>query len=152
MTSAGSGKSSLPAAEIARRLIESRQPERTESDGRARAVAVACNDLYLGLSRWVGRDGCHALFTRALAQARADNATLNQIQLRPGSDPYVDGVSESVASHGDALVADALESMLVQLIGLLDRLIGGDMTTKLIERSIAALRRDGTSNGRREEA
>ena len=153
MASADSGKHSLSARQIARRLIESRQPEREQPDGHARTVAVACNDLYSGLTRWVGRDGSHALFTRALAQSRADSRTLEQIRLRPGAEPYVDGVEESIQSHGDSTVAQALESMLVQLVELLDRLIGGDMATKLIERSIAALRPgDATPNDRREEA
>lgn len=138
---------------VARRLIDSRQPVREETDGRARAVAAVCNDLYRGLSRWVGPDGSHALFTRALAQARNDSATLGQVQLRPGADPYIDGVAESILSHGDAMVADALESMLGQLIELLERLIGGDMATKLIEQSIAAHgHSDAASNDRREEA
>jgi hypothetical protein len=153
MSSADSDKDSPSARQAARRLIESRQPEREESDGRAYAVAVACNDLNRGLSRWVGSDGCHALFTRALAQTRTDSTTLDQIQLRPGADPYVDGVAESIASHGDSMVAEALESMLVNLVELLERLIGRGMATKLIERSIAALvNGDATSNDRREEA
>lgn len=153
MASADFGKHSLSARQIARRLIESRQPERDEPDGYARTVALACNDLYRGLTRWVGPDGCHALFTRALAQARAASAVLDQIQLRPGADSHVDGVEECIRSHGDSTVAQALESMLVQLIELLDRLIGGDMATKLIERSIAAPgHADATSTNRREEA
>ena len=153
MSSADSDKDTSSARQTARRLIEGRQREREESDGRASTVAVACNDLYRGLSRWVGRDGCHALFTRALAQARTDSAALEQIQLRPGTDPYVDGVAESILSHGDSTVAEALESMVVYLVELLERLVGGGMATKLIERSIAALGRgDATSNDRREEA
>jgi uncharacterized Ntn-hydrolase superfamily protein len=101
----------------------------------------------------VGPDGCHAVFTRALAQARAGSASLDQIRLRPGADPYIEGVEESITSHGDSEVADGLESMLVQIVELLERLVGADMTTKLIERIIAALGSgDATSNDRREEA
>lgn len=152
MDSPGSGKSSLSARQIVRHLIESRQPEGQESDGRARTAAVACNDLYRGLSRWIGADGCHALFTRALAQARTGSATLEQLQLRPGAVPYVEGVGESVSSHGDTAVADSLQSMLVGIVELLERLIGGEMATKLIERSIVSpTRRDATSNDRQEE-
>ena len=153
MSSADSDKNNLSARQAARRLIESRQAEREESAGRAHAVAVACSDLYLGLSRWVGPDGCHALFTRALAQARTDSTTLAQIQLRPGAEPYLDGVADSIRSQGDSTVFAALESMLVQLIELLERLVGADMAAKLIERSTTAPgRRDAMSNDRREEA
>ena len=142
-----------PARQIARRLIESRQSERVRDDTPARAAGAVCGYLYRDLARWVGHDGCHALFTRALAQTRTQNSVLEQIQLRARSEPYLEGVAETMMAHGDAATADALESMLVHLIELLGRLIGDDMAMKLIERSLAASDRGGTtSNSRREEA
>jgi hypothetical protein len=73
------------------------------------------------------------------------------IQLRPGADPYVEGVEESIRSHGDAATADALEAVIVHVIELLGRLVGDSMAAKLIERSIAAPPHgDATSNDRRE--
>ncbi|MEX2109331.1 MAG: hypothetical protein WD802_01835 [Gemmatimonadaceae bacterium] len=141
------------ARKIARRLIESRQSERVRDDTPARAAAAACGYLYRDLARWVGHDGCHALFTRALAQARTEGPVLEQIQLRARSEPYLEGVAETIMAHGDAAPAKALESMLRQLIELLGRLIGDDMAMKLIERSLTASDRGGiTSNSRREEA
>jgi hypothetical protein len=78
---------------------------------------------------------------------------LAQIQLRARSQPYVDGVPETIMAHGDAATAEALESMLVHLIQLLGRLIGDDMATKLIERSLGvSARGDTISDSRREEA
>jgi hypothetical protein len=142
-----------PARHIARRLTTSRQLERKGGDSSARAAAAACDDLYRDLSRWVGPDGCHALFARALAQTRVDYATLDQIKLRPRSEPYLDGVAETIMSRGDAATAEALESLLVHLIELLGRLVGDDMAMKLIERSMAAAERgDATPDDRREEA
>jgi hypothetical protein len=142
-----------PARQIARRLIESRQPEGKGADSRSRAAAAACEDLYRDLSRWVGTDGCHALFTRALAEARTEYTALDQLQLRPRSEPYVDGVAEAIMAHGDPATAEGLESMLVRLVELLGRLIGDDMATKLISQSLAASESsDKTSDGRREEA
>jgi hypothetical protein len=88
------------------------------------------------LSRWVGPDGCHALFTRALAEARSRHPALAQIHLRVRSDPYVDGVAETTAAHGEPAAAEALEAMLAFLIELLGRLIGEDMAMKLIQRSV----------------
>jgi hypothetical protein len=152
------GKNSLsndqpPARQIAHRLVNSRRSERAGGDTAARAAAAACDHLYRELSRWVGSDGCNALFTRALAQARTEYPALGQIQLRPRSEPYIDGVAETIMAHGDAAAAEALESMLVRLIELLGRLIGDDMAMKLIERSLAASEgRDAISAGRREEA
>jgi hypothetical protein len=142
-----------PAQKIARRLIESRQSERVRDDTAARAAAAACGYLYRDLARWVGHDGCHALFTRALAQSRTETPVLEQLQLHARSEPYLEGVAETIMAHGDAASADALESMLVHLIELLGRLIGDDMAMKLIERSLAAAERGGTtSNSKREEA
>lgn len=141
-----------PARQMARRLIKSRQQEGRAGGSRTRAVAAMSEALYDDLSRWVGRDGCHALFTRALAEAQVEYAILDQIKLRPRSEPYIDGITEIIMGRGDGETADALESMLVHLIELLSRLIGDDMATKLI-RSTAAPRRGQTvRDARREEA
>lgn len=141
------------AQQIARRLISGYRSEPGEGDTSARSAAAACDQLYRELSRWVGPDGCHALFTRALAQARTDDPALGQIRLHARSEPYIDGVAEAIMAHGDPATAEALESMLAHLVELLGRLIGDDMAMKLIERSLAASERgSGTSDGRREEA
>ena len=146
--------SDQPAAQqIARRLINSHRSESAEGHSVARAAAAACDQLYRELSRWVGPDGCHALFTRALAQARTEYPALGQIQLHARSEPYIDGVAEAIMAHGDPATSEALESMLISLVELLGRLIGDDMAMKLIERSLAASESAGeTSDGRREEA
>ena len=142
-----------PRQEIARRLIDSRRHERTGADTGARAASSASDHLYRELSRWVGVDGCHALFMRALAQARIEHPALVQIQLHPRSDPYIDGLAATIMAYGDAATAAALESMLVRLLELLGRLIGDDMATKLIGRSLAASEAgDKNSDSTRERA
>jgi hypothetical protein len=134
-------------------MIDSRRSKPAEGHSAARAAAAACDNLYRELSRWVGADGCHALFTRALAQARTEHPALAQIQLHARAEPYVEGVAETIMAYGDRATAEALESMLVRLVELLGRLIGDDMAMKLIERSLTSSDRgDGTSHGRREEA
>ena len=141
------------ARKIARRLINSRQSERADGRSPARVAVAASEQLYRELSRWVGPDGCHALFTRALAQARLDYPALAQIQLHARSEPYIDGIAETIMAHGDPATAEALESMLVRLVELLGRLIGDDMASKLIERSQAGPERgDAPSGIKREEA
>jgi hypothetical protein len=77
---------------------------------------------------------------------------LGQIQLRARSEPYIDGVAETIMAHGDPATAEGLEAMLVHLIELLGRLIGDDMAMKLIERSLAASDRGDPTSDRREEA
>jgi len=141
-----------PARQIALRLIEGQQLNRTAADTTAHVTAAACDKLYKDLTQWVGPDGCHALFARALAQARREHEALEQIQLRPGVEPYMDAVAETIIAHGDDTTADALSSMLVTLIELLGRLIGDDMATKLIERNIPdAVRQKPIGNGRKRD-
>jgi hypothetical protein len=158
MNTSDQGKETLsrdqpPARQIAHRLINSPRSGRAGGEADARAAAAACDHLYRELSRWVGSDGCNALFTRALAQARTEYPALGKIQLRSRSEPYIDGVAETIMAYGDAATAEALEHMLARLVELLGRLIGDDMAMKLIERSLAASERGvATSDGRREEA
>lgn len=140
------------AREIADRLIKSRQAEEAGGNTAAHAAA-ACDHLYRELSRWVGPDGCHALFTRARTEALTGHPALAQLQLRTGSEPYVDGVAEAARDHGDAVTANALEAMLMRLIDLLRRLIGDDMAVKLIERTLAGSgRSNAVSESTEEEA
>jgi hypothetical protein len=129
-----SGTSSA-ARDIVRRLIGSRPTRQKRGDTAARAAAAACDSLYRELSRWVGPDGCHALFARALAETRPQYPALEKIQLRPRSEPYIEGISDSIMMRGDPETAEALESMLMRLVELLGRLIGDDMAGKLIDRT-----------------
>jgi hypothetical protein len=81
------------------------------------------------------------------------NPTLEKIHLRARSDPYLDGVAEGIMAHGDASIAQALESMLVRVVEILGRLIGEDMALMLIERSQAAADLgNAAADGSREEA
>ena len=140
-------------AEIARRLIASQQTASSSASTPARVAAAACDHLYRELSRWVGPDGCHALFTRALAEARFQYPALAEVQLHARSEPYTEGVAEAIMARGDPATADGLEALLTRLIEILGRLIGDDMSTILIERSLAATARgDRTADSKREEA
>jgi len=143
----------LTPAQIALRLTSSQPANGSNASTPARVTATACDHLYRGLSRWVGPDGCHALFTRALAEALVQHPALGAVQLHARSDPYTDGVAEAITMHGDRATADGLEALLVRLIEILGRLIGDDMSTILIERSLAPVARgDRTADGKREEA
>ena len=134
-------------------MITARQSERSDNESPARSAAAAADGLFRELSRWVGLDGCYALFSRSLSQARSDFPALAQIEIRARVQPHIDGVGETIMAQGDAATAEALEFMLERLIELLGRLIGDDMAKKLIERSLVASEPvDGFSGGRREEA
>jgi hypothetical protein len=126
-----------PARQLARRLIERSRAEGAPSSDSALPAAVALNRLYLDLGRWVGLDGCHALFTRAFAEARVEHPLLGTIQLHAHSTPYLEGVAETIEQHGAAETDAALESTLVVVIEVLSRLIGDEMARILIERGLS---------------
>jgi hypothetical protein len=78
---------------------------------------------------------------------------LGAIQLHARSEPYTKGVAEAIIPHGDPATADGLEALLIRLIEILGRLIGDDMSTILIERSLSATALgDRTADAKREEA
>jgi len=120
---------------LAQRLID-RARAGSGTQESANAAAAAVERLYLDLSRWVGLDGCHALFMRALATSREEHQSLAGITLQVRSTQYLNGVAEAVEKEGSAKTAAALEAMLVTLIELLGRLIGIDMAASLIERGL----------------
>ena len=103
---------------------------------RAAAAAHAGEWLYAALSRWIGIEGCHALFARARAEALVGNPSLVVLLLRARSNPYIEGVAHSVAEFGETSTAAGIEAMLISVIDLLGRLIGVDMATNLAERSL----------------
>lgn len=122
---------------LARRVIDAGRSQSIAGDGASGAAAAACSYLYGELSRWIGSEGCHALFTRALAEARKESPPLQSIQLSARLVPYVQGIDTAVAAHGDAETAAGVEVLLLHLVELLGRLIGDDMATKLIEPVLA---------------
>ncbi len=73
---------------------------------------------------------------RGLADALPEHPALAELSLRAGEDPYIGNVAECVEKSGEAATAEALEAVLAGTFGLLARLIGKDMATNLIERSL----------------
>jgi hypothetical protein len=143
----------LPAArQLARRLIERGGVKAEATPDTALLAATALDRLYVDLALWVGFDGCHTLFTRALAEARSQYPLLQTVHLHARSVPYVEGVADTMEKNGRRETAEALESMLVMLIELLNRLIGENMATILIERGFAGSEGDdpGGKNRRAE--
>lgn len=131
----------MPAAtptanQIAQRLIDRKRSAAGADATQSSAAALAVGELYQGLSRWIGSEGCHALMARARAEAAVDHPLLSTVQLRARTQPYVDGLPETVAEYGEAATADSIRAMLVGMIDLLGRLIGVDMATNLIERTL----------------
>lgn len=115
------------------------------------SVIATCEEAYVALSRWVGADGCHALFSRALSEARSEFPALSNIKLNPHKQPYMIGAAESRNKHGDASLAEGLESVLVRVFALLSRLIGKDIADKLIQHSFPEKRPESSKTSRPEK-
>ncbi len=142
------------ARELIRNLVDLEADVRSDEAPVAASATLATSErLYRELSRWVGSVGCHALFPRALAEARVSHPLLTDVRVQKGDQPYFEGTAEIIDAHGASATAEAFEAMLVTLVGLLGRLIGDDMAVKLILQSLPEVVRDTRSlEARRPEA
>jgi hypothetical protein len=105
------------------------------ADQRAVAAHAVCERLHQELSRWVGADGCHALFARAFARAERAFPALESITLRWRTMPRLEGVMEAIKSFGGDAIANALAALIETVIDLLERLVGNDIAVLLVKRS-----------------
>lgn len=124
---------SAAARELAIRLLtpEASGPSRSDAEIAPDRVCAAVSD---GLSRWIGREGCRALFARALATAQADgdHPVLDLVRVSTGSVSCLDGLAEGAARCGAEAAAAGATAILSELISLLGRLIGDDMALSLL--------------------
>src|SRR5580704_5982434 len=99
-----------------------------------------CRRVSDELSRWVGNDGCRALFARALASAQAGGGhpALEMVRISVGSAYCLDGLADSATRHGVPAATDGAAAVLAALIELLGHLIGDDMALNLLEQSAQA--------------
>ena len=141
------------ARELIRNLVDLEADALSDEAPVAASATLATSErLYRELSRWVGSVGCHALFTRALADARVSHPLLTGVRVQEGDQPSFEGTAEIIDAHGASATAEALEAMLVTLVEILGRLIGDDMAMKLILQSLPEFVREtrGHDDGRKE--
>lgn len=122
--------------QLTRRLLDREGGSEDAAGAGAAAAHDACERVYRELCRWVGTNGCLALLTRALADARAGTPVLEEIRIAARSETGLEGVPESVLKHGATATAEGLEVLLVKLFELLGRLIGDDMVMRLVEQVV----------------
>jgi hypothetical protein len=125
----------LTARETARRLIA-----REQSGGTAPVDAAPAEQVVRRLSddlvEWFGPYATHALFTRALARARAEHPVLAAVRVGAPAKPNVEGLADSARTHGVGATAAAAVGLLAALVELLGRLIGDDLAITLVEQSV----------------
>jgi hypothetical protein len=129
---------SSPARALASQLIARAQRSGRDSADRAQgAAATAFHALSHELSRWLGAGGCHALLTRALRQARTAHPALLDVEIASDSHLRLRGLDDAVEAHGAPALAAGVEAMLVATFELLGRLVGDDVSTRLVELSMS---------------
>jgi hypothetical protein len=118
------------------------------------AVAAAAELVFHRLSenliRWLGPEGSHALFTRALELAQAEHRSLRVIPPPARSALFFDALAANAEPHDTGAVMDGVVMIMITLIDLLTRLIGEDLTVRLVEESAPGLVADGTRPPRAE--
>jgi hypothetical protein len=114
--------------ELARWLLaqemEGRPKAKTPLEGTQRVTTK----LSTGITLLVSSDGYRALLGRALYLARAEYSLLDGVRVGT-SDFSLEGLRETGTAY------EALVSFLAQVIALLVRFIGDDLTAKLIRQS-----------------
>ena len=110
----------------------------------AAAAEVVFQRLSDNLVRWLGSEGSHALFTRALALAQAENRALRVVPPPARSALFLDALAANSEPHDAEAVRDGVVMIMTTLIELLTRLIGEDLTVKLVAETAPSQVADGT--------
>jgi hypothetical protein len=125
-------QASAAATEVARLLWERTAGDASEPEEVAEAAERMCTQLRGGLGRWVGATGYRALLDRALGLARAEHPALGSLSCHGGDGPVT---TAAVRAHGAAEVAAGMVTVVATLIELLGRIIGEEMTVRLVEQT-----------------
>ena len=98
----------------------------------AAAAERAFQKVSANLARWMGPDGTHALFARALVLAQRECHLLRAVPPPTRSALLLDAVAATAAPHDTNAVTNATAIILTMLIELLGRLIGHDLAVTLV--------------------
>jgi hypothetical protein len=128
---------------MARRLLARETSAAVEPAMVAAALQRACARVSANLRDAVGDDGRHALLARALARTEPDHPALKDIRKLNDGAIQLDNVVASVEAHGVAPVTAAIEALLAALLDVLGRLIGEDMTMRLLDHDLPGPSPDG---------
>ena len=107
------------ARKFARRLIDC---EGVDSAGPTATAGAqrAAERVWDELSKWTGVDGCHALLTRAVALAKAENPrSLGNATVGSRSRTWLEGISDNSSTNSADAGDNGVESILTALIELL---------------------------------
>lgn len=133
------GASEPRDSETRARVLVARELRRAAANrvsGRDEILAVvACERSYRDLSRSLGRIGAHAILSRALSQAKLRHVLLESMGFDRDSEHALVGIAATTQAHGATAVEAAIEALLQDAFVLLEKMVGSDMATRLLDYS-----------------
>lgn len=144
MSDSGDSGDSVPAALSAARRLAIREAREPSSDSAAVAAELheVCWPVFASIRQSMGVDGCSALFGRAFARTQWQHPAVRTIRGEADSDIPLHALVSAVEAHGAAATASAVDAVLVALHEILGRLIGEDMSKRIIDHNAQSSERD----------
>ena len=123
-----------PAHDVAHQILaqEIAAADAASAEHALEAAERAFQRVSTNLVRWLGPDGTHALFARALVLAQRESPALGTVPPPIRSALLLDTVAANVGPHDTDAVREATAMILAALIELLGRLIGNDLALRLV--------------------
>jgi len=125
----------LDSTEIARRIL--RRDQSTLREGTSDASGVALQRSFLrfadALRESLGDAGSAALLARALARTEVAHPALKDLRQLGDHAIRLDDIAACIEGHGIEDVAAGVEALIVAVVDVLTRLIGEDMTIRLLD-------------------
>jgi len=115
---------------LAKRLIAHEARKNKLSKTKSAAIFPVWEKLRPPLASLVGSTGAGALLSRSLALASPEVAWLRAVHVKP--DGSLEGLDEIKARVGVQQLAEGRIAIVARLLGLLDALIGENLTQQLI--------------------
>ena len=116
--------------DFAERLIADETRESKSSESRAPAAFHVFEKLRPHLTTLMGNTGFHALLTRALSVANAEDPSLRAVHVK--ADGSLEGLEELQAQGDPAEIAEGSVVLVAQLLGLLVAFIGEKLTLQMV--------------------
>jgi hypothetical protein len=135
---------SVPAALSAARRLAIREAREPSSDSAAVAAALhqICWPVFASIRQSMGVDGCSALFGRAFTRTEWKHPAVRTIRGTADWDITLHALVSAVEAHGAAATASAVDAVLVALHEILGRIIGEDMSKRIIDHNAQSTSRD----------
>lgn len=127
------------SVQLARQLLaHETAPGTSDPEMIAAGLRKTCARTLITLRNALGVDGCNALLVRALIRTEAQHPLISDLRRSSEGNISFDGLVKSVGDHGVVPVTAAIEALLAALIDILVRLVGEEMTVRLIAADAAS--------------